>query len=45
VRIDLANWLKSQGLARDPFAAYLAPGYQKQIAERRAVGTLLSRAS
>jgi L-rhamnose isomerase / sugar isomerase len=45
VRIDLANWLESHGLARDPFAAYLASVYQKQIAERRAVGTRLSRAS
>ena len=39
VRVDLADWRESRGLARDPFAAYLASGYQKQIAEDRVGGT------
>jgi L-rhamnose isomerase/sugar isomerase len=38
VRADLADWRESRGLARDPFAAYLASGYQKQIAETRVGG-------
>jgi L-rhamnose isomerase/sugar isomerase len=38
VRADLADWRESRGLARDPFAAYLAAGYQKQIAETRVGG-------
>jgi L-rhamnose isomerase / sugar isomerase len=39
VRADLADWRESRGLPRDPFAAYLASGYQKQIAEDRIGGT------
>jgi L-rhamnose isomerase / sugar isomerase len=39
VRSDLADWRESRGLARDPFAAYLASGYQNQIAETRVGGT------
>ena len=39
VRADLADWRESRGLARDPFAAYLASGYQKQIALGRVGGT------
>src|ERR1700712_2605103 len=39
VRSDLADWRESRGLARDPFAAYLASGYQKQISEDRVGGT------
>jgi L-rhamnose isomerase/sugar isomerase len=39
VRADLANWRESRGLPRDPFAAYLASGYQTQIAEERVGGT------
>jgi L-rhamnose isomerase / sugar isomerase len=39
VRADLADWRESRGLPRDPFAAYLASGYQKQIAEDRVGGT------
>src|SRR6195952_1950437 len=39
VRPDLADWRESRGLARDPFAAYLASGYQKQISEDRVGGT------
>jgi L-rhamnose isomerase / sugar isomerase len=38
VRADLADWRESRGLPRDPFAAYLASGYQKQIAEDRVGG-------
>jgi L-rhamnose isomerase/sugar isomerase len=38
VRADLADWRESRGLARDPFAAYLASGYPKQIAETRVGG-------
>ena len=38
VRADLADWRESRGLSRDPFAAYLASGYQKQIAEDRVGG-------
>jgi L-rhamnose isomerase/sugar isomerase len=39
VRPGLADWRESRGLPRDPFAAYLASGYQKQIAEDRVGGT------
>jgi L-rhamnose isomerase/sugar isomerase len=39
VRGDLADWRESRGLPRDPFAAYLASGYQQQIAENRVGGT------
>jgi L-rhamnose isomerase / sugar isomerase len=39
VRAGLADWRESRGLPRDPFAAYLASGYQKQIAEDRVGGT------
>jgi L-rhamnose isomerase/sugar isomerase len=39
VRADLADWRESRGLARDPFAAYLASGYQKKIGEDRVGGT------
>jgi L-rhamnose isomerase/sugar isomerase len=39
VRADLADWRESRGLPRDPFAAYLASGYQKQIASDRIGGT------
>jgi L-rhamnose isomerase/sugar isomerase len=39
VRADLADWRESRGLPRDPFAAYLASGYQKQISEDRVGGT------
>jgi L-rhamnose isomerase/sugar isomerase len=39
VRADLADWRESRGLPRDPFAAYLASGYQKQIARDRVGGT------
>ena len=38
VRGDLADWRESRGLPRNPFAAYLASGYQKQIAEDRIGG-------
>jgi L-rhamnose isomerase / sugar isomerase len=38
VRGDLADWRESRGLPRDPFAAYLASGYQKQIAADRVGG-------
>ena len=39
VRGDLADWRESRGLPRDPFAAYLASGYQRQIAQDRIGGT------
>jgi L-rhamnose isomerase/sugar isomerase len=39
VRPSLADWRESRGLPRDPFAAYLASGYQKQIADDRVGGT------
>jgi L-rhamnose isomerase/sugar isomerase len=39
VRSDLADWRETRGLPRDPFAAYLASGYQKQISEDRVGGT------
>jgi L-rhamnose isomerase/sugar isomerase len=39
VRAGLADWRESRGLPGDPFAAYLASGYQKQIAEDRVGGT------
>jgi L-rhamnose isomerase/sugar isomerase len=39
VRADLADWRESRGLPRDPFAAYLASGYQNQIARDRVGGT------
>ena len=38
VRPGLADWRESRGLPRDPFAAYLASGYQKQIAAERVGG-------
>jgi L-rhamnose isomerase/sugar isomerase len=38
VRADLADWRESRGLPRDPFAAYLASGYQNQIATDRVGG-------
>jgi L-rhamnose isomerase/sugar isomerase len=38
VRADLADWRETRGLPADPFAAYLASGYQKQIAEDRIGG-------
>jgi L-rhamnose isomerase/sugar isomerase len=38
-RPALADWRESRGLPRDPFAAYLASGYQQQIAETRVGGT------
>jgi L-rhamnose isomerase/sugar isomerase len=38
VRPALADWRESRGLPRDPFAAYLASGYQKQIAGTRVGG-------
>jgi L-rhamnose isomerase/sugar isomerase len=39
VRPALADWRESRGLPRDPYAAYLASGYQKQIADERVGGT------
>ena len=39
VRPALADWRESRGLPRDPFAAYLASGYQQRIAEDRVGGT------
>lgn len=39
VRPALADWRESRGLPRDPFAAYLASGYQTQIATDRVGGT------
>jgi L-rhamnose isomerase/sugar isomerase len=39
VRGDLADWRETRGLPRDPFAAYLASGYQKQITADRVGGT------
>ncbi|HEY4266807.1 MAG TPA: L-rhamnose isomerase [Galbitalea sp.] len=38
VRPGLADWRESRGLPRDPFAAYLASGYQAQIAADRVGG-------
>ena len=38
VRAGLANWRDSRGLPRDPFAAYLASGYQNQIGTDRVGG-------
>ena len=38
VRPALADWRESRGLPRDPFAAYLASGYQQQIATDRVGG-------
>ena len=38
VRPALADWRESRGLPRDPYAAYLASGYQIQIAEQRVGG-------
>ena len=38
VRPALADWRESRGLPRDPFAAYLASGYQKEIAADRVGG-------
>jgi L-rhamnose isomerase/sugar isomerase len=42
VRPALADWRESRGLPRDPYAAYLASGYQQQIATDRAGGAQLS---
>jgi L-rhamnose isomerase / sugar isomerase len=39
VRGDLADWRETRGLPRDPFAAYLASGYQGEIAKDRVGGT------
>jgi len=39
VRPQLAEWRESRGLPADPLAAYLASGYQQQIAEARVGGT------
>jgi L-rhamnose isomerase/sugar isomerase len=39
VRPALAQWRESRGLAADPMAAYLASGYQQQIADDRVGGT------
>jgi L-rhamnose isomerase / sugar isomerase len=38
VRADLAAWRESRGLPADPMRAYLASGYQRQIAEDRVGG-------
>ena len=38
VRPALADWRESRGLPRDPFAAYLASGYQEQIEADRVGG-------
>ena len=38
VRPALADWRESRGLPRDPFTAYLASGYQAQIAAHRVGG-------
>ena len=38
VRPALADWRESRGLPRDPFTAYLASGYQAQIAAERVGG-------
>jgi L-rhamnose isomerase/sugar isomerase len=42
VRPALADWRESRGLAADPYAAYLASGYQAKIAEERLGGAQLS---
>ncbi|AZH81837.1 L-rhamnose isomerase [Plantibacter sp. PA-3-X8] len=42
VRGPLAAWRESRGLPADPFGAYLASGYQQQIAEERVGGTQAS---
>ncbi len=39
VRPALADWRESRGLPRDPFAAYVASGYQQKIAAERVGGT------
>ncbi|MCT9819726.1 L-rhamnose isomerase [Microbacterium sp. W1N] len=39
VRPQLAQWREERGLAADPLAAYLASGYQQQIADARVGGT------
>jgi L-rhamnose isomerase/sugar isomerase len=39
VRPALADWRESRGLPRDPYAAYLASGYQAKIAADRVGGT------
>jgi len=39
VRPALAQWRESRGLPADPMAAYLASGYQQQIADDRVGGT------
>ena len=38
VRADLAGWREGRGLPADPMAAYLASGYQEQIADERVGG-------
>jgi L-rhamnose isomerase/sugar isomerase len=42
VRPALADWRESRGLPREPYAAYLASGYQQAIAEDRVGGAQLS---
>ena len=42
VRGPLAAWRECRGLPADPFGAYLASGYQQQIAEERVGGTQAS---
>ncbi len=39
VRPGLAAWREARGLPADPFAAYLASGYQEQIEADRVGGT------
>lgn len=39
VRADLAAWREERGLPADPFAAYLASGYQQQIEADRVGGS------
>jgi L-rhamnose isomerase/sugar isomerase len=38
VRPGLADWRETRGLPRDPYSAYLASGYQQQIAADRVGG-------
>jgi L-rhamnose isomerase/sugar isomerase len=38
VRSDLAGWREQRGLPADPYAAYLASGYQEQIEAERVGG-------
>jgi L-rhamnose isomerase/sugar isomerase len=42
VRPALADWRETRGLARDPYQAYLASGYQARIGEERVGGAQLS---